>query len=63
MPFSRECSQPGIETAPPVSSALQADSLPLSHQGSPNNRPTGQLLINGSLVVSGFLSGKHGIKI
>ena len=31
--FSRESSHPGIE---PVNPALQADSLPLSHPGSPD---------------------------
>ena len=30
-----DLSQPGIEPVSPVASALQADSLPLSHQGSP----------------------------
>ena len=33
---SRGSSQPRDETASPVFPALQADSLPLSHQGSPN---------------------------
>ena len=32
---SRASSQPGIEPESPVSPALQADSLPLSYQGSP----------------------------
>ena len=32
MPSSRESSQSRIEPASPASSALQADSLPLSHQ-------------------------------
>jgi len=35
MLFSRDLPNPGIETAPPASLALQADSLLLSHQGSP----------------------------
>ena len=33
--ISRASSQPGIEPESPVSPALQADSLPLSYQGSP----------------------------
>ena len=33
---SRGSSQPGIEPKSPVSPALQADSLPLSHLGSPS---------------------------
>ena len=35
MPSSRGSSQPGIEPVSPAFSALQADSLPLSDQGSP----------------------------
>ena len=31
---------PGIETKSPVSPALQADSLPLSHRGEPHSRWT-----------------------
>ena len=33
--FSKDLSKPGIEPTSPVSPALQADSLPLSHWGSP----------------------------
>ena len=32
-----DLSDPGMETASPVSPALQVDSLPLSYQGSPDN--------------------------
>ena len=35
MPSSRGSSNPGIKTTSPVSPALQADSLPLSHHGHP----------------------------
>ena len=35
MPFSRGYSDPGIQHTSPVSPALQADSLPLTHWGSP----------------------------
>ena len=38
MLFSRDLPNPGIETAPPASLALQADSLLLSHQGSPQEK-------------------------
>ena len=34
MPFSGDLADPGIEPVSPVAPALQADSLPLSHQGS-----------------------------
>ena len=37
MPSSRESSDPGIEPEFLVSHALQANSLLLSHQGSPKN--------------------------
>jgi len=33
MPFSRDLPDPGIEPMSLVAPALQADSLPLSHQG------------------------------
>ena len=36
--FSKGSSQPGIEPKSPVSSASQADSLPLSHWESPKSR-------------------------
>ena len=35
MPSSRDLPDPGIEPASPAAPALQADSLPLSHWGSP----------------------------
>ena len=35
MPSSRGLPDPGIEPVSPVSPALQMDSLPLSHRGSP----------------------------
>ena len=35
MPSSRDLPDPGIEPKSPVAPALQADSLPLSHVGSP----------------------------
>ena len=34
-PPSEDLTDPGIEPMSPLSPALQADSLPLSHQGSP----------------------------
>ena len=34
--FSRDLPDPGIEPGSPMAPALQADSLPLSRQGSPN---------------------------
>ena len=34
-PSSRDLPDPGIETESPISPMLEADSLPLSHQGSP----------------------------
>ena len=34
-PFPGELSDPGLEPVSPEATALQADSLPLSHQGSP----------------------------
>ena len=34
--FSRGSSQPRIKPPPPAAPALKADSLPLSHQGSPH---------------------------
>ena len=34
MHSSKDLSNPGIEPASPVAPALQADSLPLTHQGS-----------------------------
>ena len=37
MPSSRESSDPGIEVMSPAAPELQADSLPLSHWGSPTN--------------------------
>ena len=40
---------PGIELASPVSPALQADSLPLSHWGSPLGYTTGHLNLPSSI--------------
>jgi len=37
MPSSRELPDPGIESTSPVVPALQVNSLPLSHQGSPRS--------------------------
>ena len=39
MPSSKDLSNPWIEPEFPASSALQASSLPLSHQGSPKQGP------------------------
>ena len=36
MPSPGDLPDPGIEPETPAAPALQADSLPLSHQGSPN---------------------------
>ena len=44
---SGDLPDPGIETAPPVAPALQADSFPLSHQGTPRS-----LLL--SMTISGL---------
>ena len=42
LPFSpRDLLNPGIEPAFPVSPTLQVDSLPLSHQGSPDRQENG----------------------
>ena len=35
IPCSRDLSDPGIKSVLPMSPALQVDSFPLSHQGSP----------------------------
>ena len=35
MPSSRDLPDPGIEPVSPMAPALQVDSLPLKHQGSP----------------------------
>ena len=42
---------PGIETETPVSPALQADSLPLSHQGSPKLGDPGSQMCTSGLCV------------
>ena len=47
---------PGIEPKSPVAPALQVDSLPLSHQGSPSRNV---LLINCFLVAFLFLIPKE----
>ena len=45
---------PGIETASPASSALQADSLPLNHQGSPDTLRKGKRLFSFTSVFQGL---------
>ena len=39
LPFSGDLPNPGVEPVSPVAPALQADSLPLSHQGMPSYMP------------------------
>ena len=41
MPSSRDLPDPGIKPLPFVTPALQADSLPLNHQGSPREQTSG----------------------
>jgi len=37
MPSPRDLPHPGIELTPPAAPVLQADALPLGHQGSPRS--------------------------